>query len=156
MTCDGCVKDVSESLYKLRGITNVEANLERQLVTVEGTGIPPSYVHFAPSSVRVGPLDTPLTSQRLTAAPSAIVDAIQATGRDAILRGSGASNSRCRVVFPLPVTLKLFFCCFDFSSPCWSGHGLTTVPCWLGRRHRRSSQHPGNILSRRESCIKPR
>lgn len=30
-----------------------------------------------------------------TAAPSAIVEAIQATGRDAILRGSGASDSEC-------------------------------------------------------------
>ncbi|WYZ39828.1 hypothetical protein EsH8_IV_000169 [Colletotrichum jinshuiense] len=64
MTCDSCVKDVSDSLYKLGGITKVEANLVDQLLSVEGT-----------------------------AAPSAIVDAIQATGRDAILRGSGASNS---------------------------------------------------------------
>lgn len=29
-----------------------------------------------------------------TAAPSAIVDALQASGRDAILRGSGKSNSK--------------------------------------------------------------
>ncbi|KZL64455.1 superoxide dismutase 1 copper chaperone (heavy-metal-associated domain-containing protein) [Colletotrichum tofieldiae] len=64
MTCDSCVKDVSDSLYKLGGITKVEANLEDQLLSVEGT-----------------------------AAPSAIVDAIQATGRDTILRGSGGSNS---------------------------------------------------------------
>ncbi|KAI0115157.1 Cu,Zn superoxide dismutase-like protein [Daldinia grandis] len=64
MTCDGCVKDVSDALYKLGGITKVEADLEKQLVSVEGT-----------------------------AAPSAIVSAIEATGRDAILRGTGASNS---------------------------------------------------------------
>ncbi|KAG7127072.1 Superoxide dismutase 1 copper chaperone like protein [Verticillium longisporum] len=64
MTCDSCVKAVSDSLYQLKGITKVDANLKDQLVSVEGT-----------------------------AAPSAIVDAIQATGRDAILRGSGASNS---------------------------------------------------------------
>ncbi|KAL0778694.1 hypothetical protein CaCOL14_004952 [Colletotrichum acutatum] len=64
MTCDSCVKDVSDSLYKLGGITKVEANLKDQLLSVEGT-----------------------------AAPSTIVDAIQATGRDAILRGSGGSNS---------------------------------------------------------------
>ncbi|KAI1107266.1 Cu,Zn superoxide dismutase-like protein [Jackrogersella minutella] len=64
MTCDGCVKSVSDAVYSLDGITNVEANLEDQLVVVEGT-----------------------------AAPSAIVSAIEATGRDAILRGSGASNS---------------------------------------------------------------
>lgn len=47
------------------GINKVDANLKDQLVTVEGT-----------------------------AAPSAIVAAIQQTGRDAILRGSGAPNSR--------------------------------------------------------------
>ncbi|CEI62744.1 hypothetical protein FVEN_g5264 [Fusarium venenatum] len=64
LSCDGCIKAVSDSLYKLGGIKNVEGNLKDQLVSVKGT-----------------------------AAPSAIVEAIQATGRDAILRGSGASNS---------------------------------------------------------------
>lgn len=39
MTCDGCVKDVSESLYKLKGITKVEAYLKDQLVSIEGTGM---------------------------------------------------------------------------------------------------------------------
>ncbi|KAF9877902.1 putative heavy-metal-associated domain-containing protein [Colletotrichum karsti] len=38
MTCDGCVKDVSDSLYKLGGITKVEADLKDQLISVEGTG----------------------------------------------------------------------------------------------------------------------
>jgi hypothetical protein len=46
------------------GIRKVEANLKDQLVLVEGT-----------------------------TAPSRIVAAIQGTGRDAILRGSGTSNS---------------------------------------------------------------
>ncbi|KAK3989456.1 superoxide dismutase [Cladorrhinum sp. PSN332] len=64
MHCEGCAKDISGALQKLRGITKVEPNVKEQLVTVEGT-----------------------------APPSAIVDAIQATGRDAILRGSGTSNS---------------------------------------------------------------
>lgn len=64
MTCDHCVKAVSDSLRSLNGITKVDVSLKDQLVTVEGT-----------------------------AAPSAIVSAIEATGRDAILRGSGASNS---------------------------------------------------------------
>jgi copper chaperone for superoxide dismutase len=64
LSCDGCIKAVSDSLYKLGGIKNVEGNLKDQLISVKGT-----------------------------AAPSAIVEAIQATGRDAILRGSGASNS---------------------------------------------------------------
>jgi len=56
--------DISDSLYKLKGITKVEANLKDQLVSIVGT-----------------------------AAPSAIVSAIQATGRDAILRGSGGTDS---------------------------------------------------------------
>ncbi|PHH82865.1 hypothetical protein CDD82_4503 [Ophiocordyceps australis] len=64
LSCDGCVKDVSEQLYKLEGISKVEANVEEQLISVEGK-----------------------------AAPSAIVEAIQVTGRDAILRGSGAPDS---------------------------------------------------------------
>jgi copper chaperone CopZ len=38
MTCDGCVKAVSESLFKLGGITKVDADLAGQLVSVEGTG----------------------------------------------------------------------------------------------------------------------
>lgn len=38
MTCDSCVKSVSESLYRLDGITKVDANLKDQLVAVEGTG----------------------------------------------------------------------------------------------------------------------
>lgn len=38
MTCDGCVKDVSNTLYKLKGITKVEANLQEQSVRVEGSG----------------------------------------------------------------------------------------------------------------------
>ncbi|KAF4988412.1 hypothetical protein FGRMN_9795 [Fusarium graminum] len=68
LSCDGCVKAVSDSLYKLGGINNVEGNLKDQLISVKGT-----------------------------AAPSAIVEAIQATGRDAILRGSGASDSSAAV-----------------------------------------------------------
>ncbi|KAH8126051.1 hypothetical protein FP744_10005035 [Trichoderma asperellum] len=64
LSCDGCVKSVSDSIYKLDGISKVEGNLKDQLISVEGS-----------------------------VAPSAIVEAIQATGRDAILRGSGTSNS---------------------------------------------------------------
>ncbi|PWW75531.1 Cu,Zn superoxide dismutase-like protein [Tuber magnatum] len=64
LECDSCVQDVSNSLKKLPGISRVDADLQKQLVTVEGT-----------------------------AAPSAIVSAIQDTGRDAILRGSGKPNS---------------------------------------------------------------
>lgn len=62
--CDSCVKDVSAALNKVDGVTKIEANLQDQLVFIEGT-----------------------------AAPSTIVSAIESTGRDAILRGSGKSNS---------------------------------------------------------------
>ncbi len=55
------------------GIHKVEANLKDQLVFIEGT-----------------------------AAPSAILAAIQDTGRDAILRGSGASNSKPTRIHSLP------------------------------------------------------
>lgn len=48
----------------MKGVTSVEADLKNQLVFIEGT-----------------------------AAPSAIVSAIESTGRDAILRGSGRSNT---------------------------------------------------------------
>ena len=48
------------------GIQKITADLKEQLVSIEGS-----------------------------AAPSAIVEAIQSTGRDAILRGSGKSNSTC-------------------------------------------------------------
>ncbi|KAK4541163.1 hypothetical protein LTR36_008237 [Oleoguttula mirabilis] len=64
LSCEDCVKAVSTSLYKLNGIHNVSADLKSQLISVTGN-----------------------------AAPSAIVSAIQDTGRDAILRGSGKAES---------------------------------------------------------------
>ncbi|KAK0670651.1 superoxide dismutase [Cercophora samala] len=64
MHCESCANDISQALHKVPGITKVEPDVKEQLVKIEGT-----------------------------APPSAIVDAIQATGRDAILRGSGDSNS---------------------------------------------------------------
>jgi copper chaperone for superoxide dismutase len=67
----------------------VDANLKDQLVSIEGTG----------SARRPRP-----TSQHsvtdfafFPAAPSEIVAAIQSTGRDAILRGSGGSNGKLQV-----------------------------------------------------------
>ncbi|RMZ71783.1 superoxide dismutase 1 copper chaperone [Pyrenophora seminiperda CCB06] len=59
-----CINDIEGSLQQLSGINKVTANLKDQLVSIEGT-----------------------------AAPSAIVEAIQSTGRDAILRGSGKSDT---------------------------------------------------------------
>lgn len=81
MHCGSCVKSISDSIYKVEGISKVEANLKDQLVTIEGTGIL-QYLSIFLSSLIV-----------VSAAPSAIVRAIKDTGRDAILRGSGTSNS---------------------------------------------------------------
>ncbi|KAI7370564.1 Cu,Zn superoxide dismutase-like protein [Hortaea werneckii] len=61
---DSGIKDVQTSLYKISGIHNVSADLSSQMISVTGN-----------------------------AAPSAIVAAIQETGRDAILRGSGKAES---------------------------------------------------------------
>ncbi|KAF5243429.1 hypothetical protein FAUST_2785 [Fusarium austroamericanum] len=83
LSCDGCIKAVSDSLYKLGGIKNVEGNLKDQLVSVKGTGKANCFPEVCVYTDCAAP----------SAAPSAIVEAIQATGRDAILRGSGASNS---------------------------------------------------------------
>ncbi|KAI9826109.1 MAG: copper chaperone [Thelocarpon impressellum] len=63
LTCDACIEDVTNSLHKVDGVGKVVASLGQQLVTIEGT-----------------------------AAPSALLAAIQATGRDGILRGSGEAD----------------------------------------------------------------
>ncbi|KAK9325767.1 superoxide dismutase [Lipomyces orientalis] len=62
--CKDCVEDVTSALNKVDGIKTVDVDLSKQLVSVEGS-----------------------------AAPSSIVRAIQGTGRDAIVRGSGDPNS---------------------------------------------------------------
>ncbi|KAF1352562.1 superoxide dismutase copper chaperone-like protein [Delphinella strobiligena] len=64
LSCEACIKHVSTSLYKLDGISHVSADLKSQLISVTGT-----------------------------AAPSSIAAAIQDTGRDAILRGSGKTDA---------------------------------------------------------------
>lgn len=82
MTCESCVKDISTTLYKLEGISNVKCELKDQLVSIEGTGLySHHYIAASACSCEI-------------AAPSAIVTAIQDTGRDAILRGSGTSESK--------------------------------------------------------------
>lgn len=60
LSCEDCIQSVSTSLYQLQGIHHVQADLKSQLVSITGT-----------------------------CAPSEIVKAIEDTGRDAILRGSG-------------------------------------------------------------------
>ncbi|KAI5284479.1 copper chaperone [Ascosphaera acerosa] len=64
MTCESCINDVQGSLGQIAGIERVSADLDSQLVSVLGS-----------------------------VAPSAIIRAIQETGRDAILRGSGTGNN---------------------------------------------------------------
>ncbi|KAK5132804.1 hypothetical protein LTR08_008605 [Meristemomyces frigidus] len=64
LSCESCIKSVSTSLLKLDGIHTVSASLPAQLISITGT-----------------------------APPSAIVTAIQSTGRDAILRGSGRADT---------------------------------------------------------------
>lgn len=64
MVCILSTESSTEYQLTVAGIKKVDANLKDQLVFVEGT-----------------------------APPSSIVSAIQDTGRDAILRGSGTSNS---------------------------------------------------------------
>lgn len=39
LSCDGCIKDVSDSLTKISGIRKVEGNLPDQLISVEGSGM---------------------------------------------------------------------------------------------------------------------
>lgn len=62
--CSSCISSVSQALHTLPGIHSVSAELSTQLIHISGT-----------------------------AAPSSIVAAIQSTGRDAILRGSGSGSA---------------------------------------------------------------
>lgn len=64
MTCGDCVTSIKEALAPLPGVQTTEIDLDKKLVTVSGE-----------------------------AAPSRIVAAMQAIGRDAIVRGSGRPNS---------------------------------------------------------------
>lgn len=64
MECESCVESVTKALNPIAGIESVDVQLDSNLVVTKGT--------------------TP---------PSDIVRAIQATGRDAIIRGTGKPNS---------------------------------------------------------------
>ncbi|KAI5964572.1 uncharacterized protein KGF55_001641 [Candida pseudojiufengensis] len=64
MECKSCVESVANALKPLEGIQKFDINLNSNLVTTEGS-LP----------------------------PSEIVKAIQSTGRDAIIRGTGKPNS---------------------------------------------------------------
>jgi len=62
--CQSCVKDISKALSAVPSIGRFDVDLASQLVYIQGS-----------------------------APPSLVIKSIQATGRDAILRGSGAPNS---------------------------------------------------------------
>jgi copper chaperone for superoxide dismutase len=38
LSCEGCVKSVSDALYQLGGVKKVEGNVKDQLISVEGSG----------------------------------------------------------------------------------------------------------------------
>lgn len=64
LSCGGCVESVSKSILKNEGIKEVKCDIATQTVSVEAS--------------------TP---------PSKIIESIQETGRDAIIRGTGKPNS---------------------------------------------------------------
>lgn len=64
LECGSCVDSVANVLKKLDGVEKFDINLKDNLVTTEGS-----------------------------LAPSEIAKAIQSTGRDAIIRGTGKPNS---------------------------------------------------------------
>lgn len=64
LSCDSCIQAVKAALQPIPGIESISASLSDQLISIKGN-----------------------------AAPSAIVKAIEETGRDAILRGSGKEGS---------------------------------------------------------------
>lgn len=64
MTCDDCTKSIGNALSDVGGVESVSFDLGKSLVTVHGS-----------------------------MSPSAVVSAIEDTGRDAIVRGTGAPNS---------------------------------------------------------------
>ena len=107
LSCESCVNDISTALSTLPGISSIILlTFTRSQATQECT-----------DSLRKGIKSTTfsLTSQLLsitgTAPPSAVISTIQSTGRPAILRGSGATNSMCfppfLFTFPLPPSLNL-------------------------------------------------
>ena len=72
MHCESCVHDIEGTVSKVEGIESAKADLQSGLLHIKGT-----------------------------TAPSIIVSTLQAAGRDAILRGSGASNSAAVCILEL-------------------------------------------------------
>ena len=73
ITCESCTEDLSKALSRLPGIQETSFSIPSKLVTIKGTE-----------------------------PPSNIITAIQSTGRDAILRGSGNANSAAVCILETP------------------------------------------------------
>jgi copper chaperone CopZ len=88
MTCQSCINDIEGSLQQLSGTSAVGYRPYVRVLTDHDIGI-----HKVSANLK-----DQLVSVEGTAPPSAIVEAIQSTGRDAILRGSGKSDSEYAIV----------------------------------------------------------
>ncbi|KAL8842999.1 MAG: hypothetical protein Q9176_002302 [Flavoplaca citrina] len=73
LKCESCVSDIKSALSKIDGIALTSFSIPNSLISITST-----------------------------AAPSAIISTIQSTGRDAILRGSGAPNSAAVCILEVP------------------------------------------------------
>ncbi|KAL8728332.1 MAG: hypothetical protein Q9166_005475 [cf. Caloplaca sp. 2 TL-2023] len=73
LECDACVQDIKGALSKVDGITSTSFSIPSRLVSITST-----------------------------TAPSTLITTIQSTGRDAILRGTGAPNSAAVCILEIP------------------------------------------------------
>ncbi|KAL8929393.1 MAG: hypothetical protein Q9172_000444 [Xanthocarpia lactea] len=73
LECEACVIEIKNALSKIQGITSTNFSIPSRLVSITST-----------------------------AAPSTLISTIQSTGRDAILRGSGPSNSAAVCILEIP------------------------------------------------------
>ncbi|KAL8849027.1 MAG: hypothetical protein Q9221_005988 [Calogaya cf. arnoldii] len=73
LECESCVRDIKSALSKVDGITSTNFSIPTSLVSITST-----------------------------TAPSTLISTIQSTGRDAILRGSGAPNSAAVCILEIP------------------------------------------------------
>lgn len=74
MRCEACCEDIKSTLQQVADVQSIDCDLRTQSVVVQGS-----------------------------AAPSKLVNAIQGTGRSAILRGSGAPNSAAVCILETPI-----------------------------------------------------
>ncbi|OJD23171.1 hypothetical protein ACJ73_05477 [Blastomyces percursus] len=93
LTCDACIEEVSKPLYALDGRWDIYSQWFILLVPYRNQKHATHGEKYLGIKSVQGNLNDQLLLIEGTAAPSAIVAAIQSTGRDAILRGSGSSNN---------------------------------------------------------------